>query len=82
MKWINRIELKSLMTEKEAHTSIQSSMNKIAKRIKKEVFFMPFDVSLFSKIPKGDDIFKPVDYANKLIDRLYDFADEHRIWIK
>ena len=82
MKWINRIELKSLMTEKEDFESVQNSMNKIAKRIKKEVFFMSFDVSLFGKIPKGDDIFKPVDYANKLIDQLYDFADENRIWIK
>jgi hypothetical protein len=33
-------------------------------------------------IPAGDDVVPPVDYANRLLDKVYDFADDNRIWIE
>ena len=40
----------------------------------------PFDTSLFRKIPKGNQFFKPVDYANKLLTDWYNYADRYRVW--
>jgi len=57
-------------------------MNKVADAIKGDPSFSSFSLKGFRKIPKGDDVIGPVDYANKLLDRLYDYADENRIWIE
>jgi len=82
MKWDYKILLKDLFTEKEDHESIQKSMTAIADRIKLAPCFATFNTTDFYVIPKGDNFFKPVEYANKLIERMYDFADGNRIWIQ
>ena len=82
MNWNNEIKIKHLLTEKEDLKSIQASMNNIADVIHSNSAFNSFNTSLFRNIPVGDEFFKPVDYANELMDRMYDFADENRIWIK
>jgi len=80
--WNHKIKLKHLFTEDESHAAIQASMTAVADVIAKHPAFSNFDVSAFRKIPKGDDVFKPVDYANRLLERLYDVADAGRIWIE
>ena len=80
--WNHKIKLKHLFTEDESHAAIQASMAAVADVIAKHPAFFNFDVSEFRTIPKGDDIFKPVDYANRLLERLYDVADAGRIWIE
>jgi len=71
------------MTEDEDHESVQKSMSAIADVLVKEPSFVAFGgIHKFMKIPKGDEYFGPADYANKLIDVLYNYADEHRIWIE
>ena len=86
MNWTNRIKLKHLFTQEEDHENIQKSMNEIADVIEGtriySGMFVLFSLKEFRNIPKGDEYFKPIDYANKLIDRLYDFADDNRIWIE
>lgn len=83
MKWNNKVKIKQLFTKKEDHDSVQKTMVQIADEIKKHNCFIGFDVTEFYKIPNYDDgFFKPVEYANKLIAKLYDFADKNRIWIE
>jgi hypothetical protein len=80
--WKHRVTLKHLLTEKEDHESIQRSMNALADVLDKDPWFYAFAAKArFRKIPRGDDIIAPVDYANKLMARMYDYADEKRIWI-
>lgn len=80
--WLHKVKLQHLFTQEEDHASIQASMNAIADVLKHDDFFFLFrEVSKFRTIPTGDEVFGPVDYANKLMGKLYDFADEHRIWI-
>lgn len=81
--WQNKIKLKHLFTKVEDFISIQTSMNSIADELDKAPFFRHFQArKKFRSIPKGDEVFGPADYANKLLDKMYDFADEHRIWIE
>ena len=56
-------------------------MAKVADIIDGNNLMPPFNTKKFREIPKGDDYFKPIDYANKLLDDLYDYADEYRIWL-
>ena len=80
--WKFEVKIKHLCTEKEDYDSVQKSMNAIADVLTKERFFYGFHgLSKFHKIPKGNKVFGPVDYANKLMDELYDYADDNRIWI-
>ena len=81
-RWDYHVKVKNLFTEKEDHASVQKVMNNVADVIQQEAGFAGFDVKKFRSIPKGDDTFGPVDYANRLIDRMYDFADSHGIWIE
>ncbi len=78
MGWNYRIKLTHLFTEEEDFQGIQDSMNKIADVLDKEQCF-----DLFTEKKKFRTL--PEDYtlviANSLIDKLYDYADEHRIWI-
>ncbi len=80
--WGARVRLKHLMTEDESHDAVQASMTAIADAAKASGHFIGFDFARWYKIPKGDDTFGPVDYANRLLDSLYDVADSRRIWIE
>ena len=82
MRWIYKVSIKHLLTKEENHKAIQNSMNKIADVLSKEPCFKYFNYKKFRKIPKGNSYFKPVDYANKLINRMYDYADANGIWIE
>jgi len=82
MGWLHRVKVKHLFTEKEDHKSIQESMNAIADVLNREPCFAGFETRKFRAIPHGDDVFGPVDYANRLLDQMYDYADACRIWIE
>jgi hypothetical protein len=80
--WKYKVKIKHLLTENEDLQSIQESMNKIADVLEKEPCFKGFNCSRFKKIPEGDDVVGPVDYANRLIERMYTYADRYKIWIE
>lgn len=81
MKWKYTVRVKHLFTSEEDHESVQQSMNDIADVLEKEVCFKGFSFKKFRNIPKGGYYFGPVDYANKLLSKLYNYADANRIWI-
>ena len=81
-KWNYKVKLTHLFTVKNDHESIQNSMIAIAKVIESEKCFFGFNTQRFYEVPEGDDVMKPEDFANKLIDRMYDFADLHKIWVE
>jgi len=81
--WKYKVKIRHLLTEKENYDSIKKSMAAIADILEKESSFANFGwLKRFRKIPKGNDILGSVDYGNKLLDRMYDYADEHQIWIE
>lgn len=82
MAWNHRIKVKHLFTRNEDYESVKASMTAIADALDADVFFTAFNTNRFRDIPQGDDVAGPVDYANRLLDRLYDYADDHRIWIE
>lgn len=79
--WTHRVQLKHLFCKEEDHESIQTTMNAIADIIGEHRCFDNFCVEDFREIPQGDQFFGPADYANKMLDAMYDYADENRIWI-
>ena len=81
-KWNHIVELKSLFTEKEDYQSVAESMTKIANKLDTLKYFTNFDYSEFRNIPIGNKRFNHLDYANDMINDLYNYADASRIWIK
>jgi cellobiose phosphorylase len=81
MNWTKRIKIKDLLTENEDCESVQKSMTAIADVLDKE-HLIRFNTKKFRDIPKDNPYIEPVEYANKLIDGLYDYADANRIWIE
>lgn len=80
--WAHTTKIKHLLTDSEDWESVQRDMNAIADVLEADSFWILFrPLRKFRNIPKGDGVFGPCDYANKLLDQMYDFADEHRIWI-
>ena len=80
-RWDHRIKLKHLMTDDDSPAGVRRDMAAIADAIDQVAYFRGFDTRPFRNIPEGDDVFGPLDYANKLLDGMYNFADYHRIWI-
>ena len=84
-RWTSKVAIKHLLEhDDESHEATQRSMIAIANALENAPAFACFDRDWIEKmrnIPQGDDFFSPVDYANKLLDRMYDFADSHGIWI-
>jgi hypothetical protein len=74
--------LKHLLTKGETYAEVQASMSAIADAIDASHACSGFSTAKFRAIPSGDDTFSPLDYANKYLDELYDFADDRRIWIE
>lgn len=81
-RWLYHVKIKHLFVEQEDHASIQASMNAIANVLAGELCFSRFNTTKFRAIPAGDDVFGPVDYANRLLAGLYNYADDNRIWIE
>ncbi len=82
-RWVHRIKVKHLFTENEDWESIQTSMTQIGNILERTPCFLGFEgVDRFKRIPHGDEFFKPIDYANKLLEEMYAFADTNRIWIE
>lgn len=79
--WLNHVTIKHFLTDDESHAAVQESMKNIADECKKHDCFRGFNFKKFYEIPAGDDVISPQDYANKLLDQLYDFADANRIWL-
>ena len=80
--WNAKVKIKHLFTDAEDHASVQASMSAVADVLSHVPAFSLFDTRKFRDIPKGDDVFGPAAYANKLLDGVWDYADEHRIWIE
>ena len=81
-KWDHRVAIRHLYTHREDWESIQASMTAIAEVLERKWFFSDFDTSKFRSIPFGDEVFGPSDYANRLLDMMYNYADDRRIWIE
>lgn len=81
MLWKRKIKIKHLFTEKEDWESVQKSMNDVADVLDKESWFF-FNTKKFRNIPKNNKYITPVEYANKLLDKMYDYADANGIWIE
>ena len=81
-RWDHHVKLKHLMIENEDRSSVVRSMRHIADEIKKYSCFDLFPVHHFYRIRRADDVISSLDYANKLIDKMYDYADANRIWIE
>jgi len=78
--WRKTIKIKHLLTEKEDFVNVQNSTNKIANVLKEHFEFRSI-LKKLRNIPKGDDYFSPSDYANKILDEMYDIANMEKIWI-
>ena len=78
MNWVYKVKLTHLFTDDEDYWDIQASMNNIADALDKEPCFDMFaDKNRFRTLPEDYTLV----IANSLITKLYDYADEHRIWI-
>ena len=81
-KWNHHVAVRHLYTNREDWESVQASMTAVAEVLEREWFFSDFDVSKFKSIPHGDEVFGPSDYANRLLDDMYNYADDRHIWIE
>lgn len=82
-QWNHKVKIKHLLTEGEDHATVQADMNAVADALTTDRHFIRFRwLERFRNIPQGDDLFSPLDYANRLLDYLYDYADDNRIWIE
>ena len=80
MNWKHTVRgIKDLITRNNDYESIQKSMEAMAEVLEKEPCFRGFDTTMFHMIPDDDD--NALDYADRLLDKMYDWADAHTIWI-
>lgn len=74
MGWKHTITLKDLLTGEETDANAQKVAVAIHTRLKADPWFAAF----------GKDQFLKVQYVSQLnyaLDRLYDYADAHKIWV-
>ena len=81
MGWNSKVKVKHLFTDKTDHESVQACMDAIADVLDASPEFSMFDTRGFRNISKGDEVFGPVDYADRLLGQMYNYADLWRIWI-
>tara|TARA_R110000868_G_scaffold21307_3_gene88528 strand:- start:1921 stop:2151 length:231 start_codon:yes stop_codon:yes gene_type:complete len=76
------VKVKHCFSVDESLDGVRRDMAAVADALENSPAFHAFDKTPFRNIPEGDEVFKPLDYANKLLDRMYDYADRNRIWIE
>lgn len=83
MRWLHKVKVKHLITEDEDYESVKKSMNEVADILSKEECFKDFtSIEKFKNFPKEEDEEDFVEYANDLLDEMYEYADAWRIWIE
>lgn len=80
--WKYKVHIKHLLDDDESYEHVVQVAAAIADVLDKAPCFTGFSTKRFRKIPEGDDVVTSADYLNKLLDRMYDFADSHLIWIE
>ena len=80
--WKARVKIKHLLTDDESPEAVRACMTSIAEVIEAAPAFRKFNTGRFRVIPDGNGIMSECDFANQLLDELYDYADELRIWIE
>lgn len=80
-QWNHKTKIKHLLTDSDDHAKLQASMNAIADVLTTDRAWLLFrHLERFRNVPQGDDIFSPTDYCHRLLDWMYDYANENRIW--
>ena len=79
--WRKKIRIKHLFTEEEDFKSVQKSMNNVADVLEKHFEFKDLIIYL-RNIKKGDEVISCCDYANNVLDKVYNVADAENIWIE
>lgn len=74
MSWKHKIALQHLFTENEDADSVRESMNRVHSVISQDPFFRGFCYESFTNV-------EDVNLASSLLNSLYDYADQNRIWI-
>ena len=77
-RWLTRVQLRHLITEEETTDAINVSMRAIAAALRKSLAFRSMSRTFLREM----DECLEVDEGNELLDAMYDYADEHRIWIE
>jgi len=79
MNWRHKIKIKHLFTTNEDPESVDKSMREIAAVIESHHWFAAFDATDFYNCLEDDN---PLEFANLLLEDLYDYADREKIWIE
>jgi hypothetical protein len=82
MGWRKTVKIKQFLTSGTSHEEVQKAMNNIASELDKHSEFPKTLIEKMKNVPTGDEDFKPEDYANKFLDKMYDIANRERIWIE
>ena len=77
-RWLTRVQLKHLLTEEETPEAINASMKAIAAALRKSLAFRSVDRGFLREMEECTDVYE----GNQLLAAMYDYADEHRIWIE
>ena len=73
--WKHEIRLKHLFTTDSSRAAVRRSMNAVAKELLQSPLFT--DLPVLMRFRGESDL----GVANELLDALYDYCDEHRIWV-
>lgn len=82
MNWKHKVAIKHLLYVGEGYEPLSRSMQAIADVLDKHQCFAAFNSADFRDLPVGDHILTAFDYANRLLERMYDYADANSIWIE
>lgn len=82
MNWQHKVKIKHFFTDNEDYNVIKAAMANVADELAKTRLFPASIIKPFRQIKRGDSFFTAQDYANKALEKLYDFADDNAIWIE
>lgn len=81
MNWLHKIKIKHLMTEQEDWKTIQDRMSAIADALENDdTWFSGLENTIRSMrhIPESGAL----EYANDLLDEMYEYCDYYGIWVE
>lgn len=84
MRWKNELNIKQILNEidEDDDEDIKRAFKEIGTLIQNSQYFKDFAFTdLFFNLPEPGEVFKMEDVCNLLLDKLYDYADNHKIWL-
>lgn len=84
MQWMYNVNIAKFDLAGKEHDedAVRKTLSELADYLNQQRCFSRFNAKQLRNIPESDDYFSFEDYVIRALEKMYDYADDNRIWLE